>query len=112
MCLQVLQEAAPSRDRNQGLKPPPQGFEPTGQSVTLHRKTIEEGVDCSEGRARVLAELGLDAGSPPPPLDIECLWGTCRFSSHHPCFLPLPCWMPGPVFSIFILGLMPAQPES
>lgn len=66
MCLQVLQEAAPSRDRNQGLKPPPQGFEPTGQSVTLHRKTIEEGVDCSEGRARVLVELSLDAGSPPP----------------------------------------------
>lgn len=36
-------------------------------------RSLEEDVDCSEGRTRVLAELRLDAGSPPPPLDIECL---------------------------------------
>lgn len=54
-CLQVLQEAAPSMDKNQGLTLTlPPVFEPSDQSVTLYSKAT--------GRAVVLGAPILEAG--------------------------------------------------
>lgn len=69
-------------DKNQGLTLTlPPVFEPSDQSVTLYAKAT--------GRAVVLGAPILEAGD-------GCVRGCCRFTGHHPCFLPLKVLGPSP----------------
>lgn len=99
-CLQVLQAAAPSRHRNQGLNPPPlphsQGLEPLVSQSLWTGRPLEEGVHCSEKRIRALAGSVWMLGLCHPHWGLKCLWGSCRFPGHH--------WLPAS-------SVLEAQPE-
>lgn len=81
-CLQVLQEAAPSMDKNQGLTL----TLPQSLNHLISQSPVRKGhwESCGAGSAH------------PGGWGWMCLRGCCRFTGHHPCFLPLKVLGPSP----------------
>lgn len=94
-CLQVLQAAAPSRHRNQGLNTPhPQGLEPLISQSLWTGRPLEEGLHCSERRVRALVGSVWMLGLYHPHWGLKCGGGGVVDSLATTGFLPLRCWKP------------------